>query len=69
MVKAKNILYSTGCPKCNVLKKKLDEAGVKYDLVNDEDEMIRLGFSATPMFKRDGNYYDFSETVAWLRSV
>lgn len=30
-------LYSTGCPKCNVLKKKLDAAGIKYAIVTDMD--------------------------------
>lgn len=33
------ILYSTGCPKCNVLKKKLDAAGIEYAVVTDMDEI------------------------------
>lgn len=32
-------LYSTGCPKCNVLKKKLDALNAKYDVITDMDEI------------------------------
>lgn len=64
-----NVLYSTGCPRCNVLKKKLDDSGIQYDLVTDEDVMVNLGFKTTPMLKVDDNYYDFTEAIAWVRSM
>ena len=31
------ILYSTNCPRCNVLKKKLEEKKVEFDISNDVD--------------------------------
>ena len=64
-----NVLYSTGCPRCNVLKAKLDEAGIEYDVVSDEDKIIDLGIRTVPTFKTDDKYYNFSETLAWLRSM
>ena len=36
-------LYSTGCPKCNILKKKLDAINAQYDVITNEDEIKRQG--------------------------
>ena len=37
------ILYSTEkCPKCKVLKTKLDRKNIKYDVVTDIKDMIKL---------------------------
>ena len=33
------ILYSTHCPKCNILEKKLDLGNIKYTTVTDADVM------------------------------
>ena len=33
-------LYSTGCPKCNVLKKKLESKGVEFKLIDNTDEVM-----------------------------
>ena len=30
------ILYSTGCPKCNVLTRKLDAKGIEYTVNNNQ---------------------------------
>lgn len=69
MGETKNTLYSTGCPKCNVLKKKLDEAGIEYDVVDDQDLMISMGFKSVPVLRVGEKDYDFSEAVAWIRSM
>lgn len=61
-------LFSTGCPKCKVLKKKLDDAGIDYETKTDPDEMIKLGFKTAPMLGVGEDYYDFSKAIAWLRS-
>ena len=34
-------LYSTGCPRCKVLAKKLDAAGIPYAIVTDMDEILK----------------------------
>ena len=33
----KIILYSTGCPSCNVLKKKLAAKGIQFEENNDQE--------------------------------
>jgi glutaredoxin len=61
------ILYSTNCPKCKVLEKKLDSIGVDYTIVTDEDLMISKGFSSAPMLEVDGNIMDFGNAVRWAK--
>ena len=60
-------LYSTGCPKCNVLEKKLDNAGIKYNIVSDEDIMIEKGFMSAPMLEVDGKTMNFIEANNWIK--
>ena len=37
-------LYSTYCPRCLVLEKKLAAADIPFTINNDVDEMLSLGF-------------------------
>ena len=60
------ILYSTGCPKCNILKKKLAEKGVKYDENNSVEDMLSIGITVVPMLKVNDDLLDFSEAFKWL---
>lgn len=57
------ILYSTDCPKCKVLKQKLDEAGFKYTENNSVEEMLALGITQVPVLSIDGEMYDFTQAV------
>ena len=61
------VLYSTGCPQCNVLKKKLDDAGVDYVLETDRDIMDKKGFMAAPVLEVDGEAMNFSSAISWVR--
>lgn len=60
------ILYSTGCPKCEVLKKKLAEKGVQYTENSSVDEMLKLGIEAVPVLKVNDRLLDFKEAVDWV---
>lgn len=63
------ILYSTNCPKCKVLEKKLGDSEIQYEVVTDEDLMIEKGFSSAPMLEVDGSVMDFGRAVKWLKQV
>ena len=63
------ILYSTGCPKCNVLKKKMDAKGVNYVENNDIDKMERLGIQQVPMLCVDGDMMDFVAANDWINKM
>lgn len=60
------LLYSTGCPKCKVLEKKLEEKNVKFEKIGDVDLMLAKGFMEVPMLEVDGKLYDFREGVKWV---
>lgn len=60
-------LYSIGCKNCKVLEKKLDKAGIKYTLVDNEDVMISKGFMSAPMLEVDGTVMDFGEAIKWIK--
>lgn len=61
------ILYSTNCPKCKVLEKKLESSGINYSIVTDVDVMAQKGFQSAPILEVDDKIYEFSEAVKWLK--
>ena len=62
----KVILYSTGCPKCNVLKQKLDMAGIDYEVETDMSTLIDLGIDTVPILKVDNDYKSFKVANDWI---
>ena len=65
------VLYSsTTCPRCKVLKMKLDKAGVKYQINNNQDEMIELGIKQIPKLQLDdGTMLDFAAAVKFVNGL
>ncbi len=59
-------LYTTHCPRCNVLASKLDSAGIEYDICEDEDEMVAKGMMSSPILEIDGELLDFKSAVDWI---
>ena len=59
-------LYSTNCPKCKVLKTKLNQKGIVYEEINDIDIMNKKSFEFVPKLDVDGIIYDFKEAVEWI---
>jgi glutaredoxin len=60
------VLYSTHCPKCNVLKKKLNEKHIEYMENNNKDEMLAKGFTEIPMLEINNKIMNFSESIKWI---
>lgn len=60
------VFYTTGCPKCRILKKKMDEKGIDYTICSDEERMIELGFAEVPVLEVKGEIYSFTEAVNWV---
>ena len=65
----KVILYSTHCPKCCVLEKKLRQKNIVYDEVNDIDIMRKKGFLSAPVLEVEGTSMDFKTANDWINSV
>lgn len=60
------ILYTTGCPRCKILEKKLEEKGIKYDICEDIGVMVNKGFVSAPMLELDGEIMDYTKANEWL---
>ncbi len=60
------ILYTTHCPRCNVLASKLDSADIDYNVCEDEDLMISKGMMSAPMLEVDGELLDFKSAIDWI---
>ena len=60
------ILYSTGCPKCNILKKKLADAQMEYSVVEDVDVMLSKGLKEVPWLEVNGNLMNFVDSSKWI---
>lgn len=61
------ILYEHGCPRCKVLKTKLDQSGIQYVTVNDVEEMKAKGFTEAPKLEVNGEIMDFKKAVEWIK--
>lgn len=59
-------LFSTHCPKCNVLEKKLQQKNISYEEVNDVEIMKEKGYLTVPILEVDGMIMDFKTAVDWI---
>lgn len=66
LISADIVLYSTDCPRCAVLKKKLDAKGIQYTENHNIKDMIALHIMAAPTLSVNGELLDFSKAVAWV---
>lgn len=62
-------LFSTHCPRCIVLEKKLKQKGIDYDEVNDVSIMEEKGFLSVPVLEVDGKTMDFKEANDWINTL
>lgn len=61
-------LFSTNCPKCKVLEKKLNDKKIEYKIETDIDKMFELDITQVPMLMIDDKLYDFSKAVEWVNA-
>lgn len=63
-------VYSTNppCPKCRVLEKKLTEAGIDYEVVDEADKIKEKGYGNCymPLLEVDGQIMNFTEAVKFV---
>ncbi len=60
------VLYSTHCPKCNVLEKKLKQKNISYKEINDIEIMKEKGYLTVPVLDVDGTSMDFKTASDWI---
>lgn len=62
-----NILYSTGCPKCGLLKKVLEQKGIEYTVEDDVNKMLELGIEEVPMLKIQGKLMNYDKALHYIK--
>ena len=64
-------LYTINCPKCIVLEKKLDKAGIEYNKITDREKIIeisnRCGLRSAPILEEDGKFMKFEDAVEFIK--
>lgn len=62
------ILYSTGCVRCNLVKKMLDVHNVPYKEITDKQIMIEKDFENAPVLEVDNKVIEeYNMILLWLR--
>lgn len=65
------VVYSnSSCPKCKVLKMKMDKANLAYDVNENVEEMQELGIKSLPYLQLDdGTLLNFGEAVKHIKTL
>lgn len=63
-------LYTTHCPKCEVLKEKLDGKHLQYEEITDVTAMADLGIDQVPVLQiDDGPLMGFMDSVKYINQL
>lgn len=65
----KVILYSTGCPRCTVLKKKLEQKNIDFEVFGDTEAMVNMGMVQVPQLEVGGERLGFTDAVKWVNGL
>lgn len=63
------VLYSTKCPQCSVLEKKLKDKKIEYEEVNDVDIMMEKGITNVPVLEVNGELMNFKTAFNYVETL
>ena len=63
------IFYTTHCPQCRVLERKLRETGIEYTECDNVDKMLALALQSAPALGVNGELLNLKQALAYLRGV
>lgn len=64
------ILYTLEhCPRCSIIKQRLDAAGINYTICDDEKEMEALGIDELPQASIDGTLFGFADLIEMCKEA
>jgi len=61
-------LYSNGCPKCKILKQRLDEKRIEYEEKNDPEFLQKNRILSFPALVVGGRILKFYQAILWLKN-
>lgn len=60
-------VYTTNhCPQCQLLKSRLTQLGIAFDVFDDENKMQEMGISSVPVLDVDGTKMNLREALVYL---
>ena len=65
-------LYSTGCPKCRVIEKKLAQKNIEVNIIDCKADQTYIsmlsgkGFQSMPILQVGDNFFDFTKANKWI---
>lgn len=62
-------LYTTHCPKCKILEERLNEKKIKYEIVDNIEELQKMNFKSVPNLEIDGKIYNYLDSIKYLNKV
>ena len=66
----KVIMYTTHCPQCEVLSKKLNQKSISYIEVEDREIMAQMGITTVPALSINGAPpMTFKQAIDWINSL
>ena len=63
------ILYTTHCPKCKILEKKLSDKSVSFETCEDTEIMKEKGVRSVPVLEVDGTMMPYYDAVKYVNSI
>lgn len=66
------VLYSTNCPKCKVITKKLEQKGINFTEIDCQADTTYIemlsgkGFKGMPVLQVGDEYFDFMKANKWI---
>ena len=64
------VIYTLpNCPKCMVLKKKLEQKGISYTAITDVEVLKSKGIENVPVMEISSGLMDFIDAVEWVKNA
>ena len=59
-------LYTNHCRKCEILTAKLKEKNIVFEVEDDTEVLVSLGFDFMPVLEVDGKLLNYGEAVKYV---
>lgn len=64
------IFYTQNCPKCDILKKKLEQKGLSFTVEsNNFQKLINAGIKQLPVLEIDDKLLSFSDAIKYINNI
>lgn len=62
-------LYTNHCRKCEILTAKLKEKNVIFEVEDNEEILLLLGFDFMPVLEVDGKLLEYGDAIKYVNSL